>query len=136
MKLSPQWPFSFPTVYVAPPDYFTIFGQIREAREESRNHLAFLGRVGQIILNTGIRTHHCIILVVSESVYIYTCCFNSVLLVGCTVLLLVFMSVPITILALGKSHTHSLTFALTDIPHCIMSCTSSHRNLLYRRLSD
>ena len=39
--------------FIAPPDYFTIFGQIREAREESSSNLVFLKRLGQIVLNTG-----------------------------------------------------------------------------------
>ncbi len=37
----------------APPSYYSLFGQIREAREQSDNNITFLRRVGQIILNTG-----------------------------------------------------------------------------------
>lgn len=45
----------FDNVFVtdAPPSYSSVFGQIREARVQSRSNWAFLRRLSEIILNTG-----------------------------------------------------------------------------------
>ena len=80
---------------MAPPEYFAIFGQIREAREESTNHFIFLQKLCQILLNTGVCVCVCVCVCVVK-------CDDISCAVGCTVLLLVFMSVPIAILALGE----------------------------------
>ena len=51
-SLLPSCPTPSPAT-AAPPDYYSLFGQIREARQQSGNSFTFLSRVSKIILSTG-----------------------------------------------------------------------------------
>ncbi len=48
---------SLPVVFEAPPHYYSLFGQLREARRETDSNLAFAHKVLQILLNTSEGAH-------------------------------------------------------------------------------